>query len=162
MVVKTKTRSKKSKQSNMKDITVSGLKKKVLDLKDDLQKSSREIKFLKESLKNIKAPSSPKKGILEKTKEALKNSSTKQKIATVIGGTTTVAVIAKLVSLAKDELNRRKVNQSIASQILPDTEIIMENVSAPPSPKFQLSQKESMLDKIGNLLSGNKDKPILM
>lgn len=134
----TKSPVKESKKTE----TVSQLRKKVLDLKDALRTTSRENKFLKESLTKIKAPKE-KKGFFEK----IKNSTTTQKlggIAGLLGGGATVAFLA---NLAKNEIDRRNALQTQASSSQPD--ITMESMSPVtsmrdplPSPKYQPTQPQ--------------------
>jgi hypothetical protein len=160
----------KSKSKTQKEIkkeeTVSALKKKILDLKDDLQKSKRETKFLKESLLKIKAPSQ-KKGIFSSAKKAFNNASTAQKLGALATGVVgTGASLAFLANLAKQELDRRN---SISPN--PDSPVItMESINSspvlgtpPPSPKFQPSgstqDKPNLFSRIGNAFSG-ATKPI--
>jgi hypothetical protein len=148
------SQKKKSTKSPVKDSkkteTVSQLKKKVLDLKDALRTTSRENKFLKESLTKIKAPKE-KKGFFEK----IKNSTTTQKlggIAGLLGGGATVAFLAKL---AKDEIDRRSALQA---QVISQPDIVMESMSPAtsmrdslPSPRYQPKQpqQQSIFSRFG-------------
>lgn len=159
MVNKGSKSKSKTRKEIKKEETVSALKKKILDLKDDLQKSKRETKFLKESLLKIKAPSQ-KKGIFSSAKKAFNDASTAQKIAALATGGASLAFLA---NLAKQELDRRN---SISPN--PDSPVItMESInsspvlgSPPPSPKFQPSgstqDKPNLFSRIGNAFSGAK------
>lgn len=161
----------KSKSKTQKEIkkeeTVSVLKKKILDLKDDLQKSKRETKFLKESLLKIKAPTQ-KKGIFSSAKKAFNNASAAQKLGALATGVVgTGASLAFLANLAKQELERRNL-QSLAVSPNPGSPVLtMESINStpilgtpPPSPKFQPSSstqdKPNLFSRIGNAFSGAK------
>jgi|APGre2960657404_1045060.scaffolds.fasta_scaffold01223_9 hypothetical protein len=115
------------------------LKKKILDLKDDLSKVKRENKFLKESIKNIKAPKSD--SLFGKAKKAFKGASTGQKIISgLLGSAAGAGTIALLAGLAKAQLAKRNAEQNQPGTLDNPLQMVpVNNLSSPNNSGVNLS-----------------------